>query len=354
MSWRCTHRTVAKIWPRRKRAHFEVRLGEDLSIRCVLVPAGEFLMGNQTGSGDETPLAQVRIEQPFYMGCTEVTNAQFRAVAASSHDSGHEGWRSIDWRGEGYDLDAPDQPAVRVSWHEATQFCRRLSDETGLHITLPTETQWEWACRAGVEDVPDYADWLEQRTVPSNRDTMSELEYQIRNWRVFDWIGGGRLVEAHCHELDVMDWAMQDHPVEANGMGGRQVTRGRRFGTDYDHHFHEYTYADGTKMYSQCRQMNGCWGPMTEHIHTDETVVDLMGKIRISNVRDRKEEVISPYLREHSDLLDAIWNDKPYNEGWFVPPAASLPCWAGRPATVGRSSGGTSWPKKAQPCFPPI
>ena len=150
-----------------------------------------------------------------------------------------------------------------------------------------------------------------------NRDTMSELEYQIRNWRVFDWIGGGRLVEAHCHELDVMDWAIQDHPVEANGMGGRQVTRGRRFGTDYDHHFHEYTYADGTKMYSQCRQINACWGPMTEHVHTDKRVVDLMGKIRISNVRDRKEEVLSPYLREHADLLDAIWNDRPYNEGWF-------------------------------------
>ncbi len=91
---------------------------------------------------------------------------------------------------------------------------------------------------------------------------MSELEYQIRNWRVFDWMGGGRLVEAHCHELDVMDWAMQDHPVEANGMGGRtRLTSERRYGTDYDHHINEYTYADGTKMYSQCRQMNGCWGP---------------------------------------------------------------------------------------------
>jgi len=151
----------------------------------------------------------------------------------------------------------------------------------------------------------------------SNRDAMSELEYQIRNWRVFDWMGGGRLVEAHCHELDVMDWAMQDHPIEANGMGGRQVTHGRRFGTDYDHHFHEYTYADGTKMYSQCRQMNGCWGPITEHIHGTKGVLDLMGKIRISNVRDRKREVINPYHREHADLLDAIWNDKPYNEGWF-------------------------------------
>ncbi|MFZ5833303.1 MAG: Gfo/Idh/MocA family protein [Planctomycetota bacterium] len=150
----------------------------------------------------------------------------------------------------------------------------------------------------------------------------TEMEHQIRNWRCFDWLGGGRLVEAHCHELDIMDWAMQGHPVEANGMGGRQVTRGEMtrggmFGTDFDHHFHEYTYADGTKMYSQCRQMNGCWGPMTEHIHTDKAVVDLLGKIRISSVRDRKEEVVSPYLQEHADLLEAIWNGKSYNEGWL-------------------------------------
>ncbi len=151
-----------------------------------------------------------------------------------------------------------------------------------------------------------------------NRDTMGELEYQIRNWRVFDWLGGGRLVEAHCHELDVMDWAMQDHPVEANGMGGRtRLTRQRRFGTDYDHHINEYTYADGTKMYSQCRQISGCWGPMTENIHTDKEAMELLGKIRISNVRDRKTQVVNPYRQEHADLLDAIWNDKPYNEGWI-------------------------------------
>jgi predicted dehydrogenase len=152
---------------------------------------------------------------------------------------------------------------------------------------------------------------------PPKNANASELEYQIRNWRVFDWLGGGRLVEAHCHELDVMDWAMQGHPVEANGMGGRQIARGRRFGTDYDHHFHEYTYADGTKMYSQCRQMNGCWGPIAEHIHTDKKVVDLVGKIRISQARDGAKKVINPYHQEHADLLDAIWNDKPYNEGWF-------------------------------------
>jgi len=146
----------------------------------------------------------------------------------------------------------------------------------------------------------------------------TEMEYQVRNWRVFDWLGGGRLVEAHCHELDIMDWAMQDHAVECNGMGGRtSLSSEPRFGEDYDHHFHEYTYADGTKMYSQTRTLSGCWAPITEHIHTDKTVVDLMGKIPISRVRDRTQERVNPYRQEHKDLLDAIWNDTPYNEGYF-------------------------------------
>jgi predicted dehydrogenase len=148
------------------------------------------------------------------------------------------------------------------------------------------------------------------------RHGMSELEYQLRNWRVFDWIGGGRLVEAHCHELDVMDWAVGDHPVEANGMGGRQVSTEARFGHDYDHHFHEYTYADGVKMYSQCRQMNGCWSPITEHVHGTEGVMDLSGKIMRINEYGRRETT-NPYRKEHEDLLKAILDDKPYHEGWF-------------------------------------
>jgi hypothetical protein len=100
-------------------------------------------------------------------------------------------------------------------------------------------------------------------------------------------------------------------------MGGRtQASVEPRFGQDYDHHFHEYSYADGTKMYSQCRQLNGCWSPIVEYVHGEKGVMELSGKIQEINTFGKREKV-SPYHKEHEDLLDAIWNGKPYNEGWF-------------------------------------
>ena len=145
---------------------------------------------------------------------------------------------------------------------------------------------------------------------------LTEMEYQVRGWRCFEWLSGGRHVEAHCHELDVMDWAMQGHPMEANGMGGRQATPRGQCAYDYDHHFTEYTYPDGTKMYSQSRSINGVWQDISEHIHGTQGVVDLMGKILKINEYQRRE-VANPYRLEHQHLLDAIWNNKPYHEGWI-------------------------------------
>jgi formylglycine-generating enzyme required for sulfatase activity len=110
-------------------------------------------MGDAQGAQDEQPLARVRIGKAFYMSCREVTNAQFAALVNPSHHSGHVSWQSIDWRGEGHPLSAPQQPAVRVSWHDAVAFCMALSQKTGRKADLPTEAQWEWACRAG-SDAP--------------------------------------------------------------------------------------------------------------------------------------------------------------------------------------------------------
>ena len=86
------------------------------------------------------------------------------------------------------------------------------------------------------------------------RENMSELEYQVRNWYFFDWLSGDHICEQHIHNLDVCNWVKGEHPVSAEGMGGRQVRTDKRFGNIFDHHAVIYTYADGTKMHSYCRQ----------------------------------------------------------------------------------------------------
>jgi formylglycine-generating enzyme required for sulfatase activity len=126
-----------------------LEVAEGLPMTLVLVPPGEFVMGDPDGPRDERPASHVRIERAFYMGRCEVTNAQFAALGDPLHSSDVVSWRSIDWRGEGYSLMGPGQPVVRVSWHQAMDFCRALAAKTGRRVTLPTEAQWEWACRAG-------------------------------------------------------------------------------------------------------------------------------------------------------------------------------------------------------------
>ena len=128
-----------------------VDLGEGAALRLVRIPSGEFLMGRDGGPPDERPRVAVRIAAPFWMGAREVTNAQFRRFDPD-FDPRYYTKRHARQDDKGLPLDGPDQPAVRVSWHQALGFCRWLSERTGRRFTLPTEAQWEWACRAGSDD----------------------------------------------------------------------------------------------------------------------------------------------------------------------------------------------------------
>jgi formylglycine-generating enzyme required for sulfatase activity len=127
----------------------DIALGTGLTLRLVRVPAGEFVMGDAVGCDNERPLHRARIERPFWMATTEVTNEQYGCFDPV-HQSGLEPMLWLKWSWEDYaDLSQPRQPVCRVSWDEAMAFCRWLSGKTGRRITLPTEAQWEWACRAG-------------------------------------------------------------------------------------------------------------------------------------------------------------------------------------------------------------
>jgi predicted dehydrogenase len=150
----------------------------------------------------------------------------------------------------------------------------------------------------------------------------TELQYQLRNWYYFTWISGDFIVDQHIHNIDIMNWIKGGHPVRAQGMGGRQVRNDRKLhGQIFDHHFVEYEYADGTKLFSQCRQ-----GQPGTHQIVSEHVVGTKGRADL-NVQSRLFRITGPnawelrlktgedgHQLEHYPLIEAIRNDTPYNE----------------------------------------
>jgi serine/threonine-protein kinase len=120
-----------------------------IGMKLTLIPAGKFLMGSpETEAGrrvDEGPVHEVTISRPFYMGIHEVTQQQYEGVMGDNpaHFKKSNGG-------------GPDNPVECVNWSDAVAFCRRLSEQpaeksAGRSYRLPTEAEWEYACRAGTQ-----------------------------------------------------------------------------------------------------------------------------------------------------------------------------------------------------------
>ncbi len=146
-----------------------------------------------------------------------------------------------------------------------------------------------------------------------------ELDYQMRNWYYFVWLGGDHIVEQHIHNLDVANWVMNGYPVKARGMGGRQVRVDKQFGEIYDHHAVEFFYANGATNFSQCRHQAGCWSSVSEH------AVGSNGTCEVSRYQIKAKggeawrfqgKDKDPYQVEHDDLFAAIRGNKEYNEAF--------------------------------------
>lgn len=133
-------------------------LGDGVSMDFVLIPAGEYVMGSADGGLDELPMTRVRIEVPFWLGVTEVTNQQYKRFN-SLHDSRYIDQHHKDHTTPGYPANKPEQPVIRISWTDAMAFCEWLSGLSGEACTLPTEAQWEWACRAGSAEAMFFGDF---------------------------------------------------------------------------------------------------------------------------------------------------------------------------------------------------
>jgi len=150
---------------------------------------------------------------------------------------------------------------------------------------------------------------------------MNEMQYQVHNWYHFEWLSGDNISEQHIHNIDVGNWVMGDqHPVEANGMGGctaRYLGDNRGTGQIFDHHFVEFTYADGTKMYSQCRHMRNCFGSVSESAHGTEGTSNCNGRIEGENAWRFEGNSPGGHQQEQTDLVATLKAGERYNEGYY-------------------------------------
>ena len=163
----------------------------------VKIPAGAFVMGSTDGYADERPRAVVRIAKPFWISVTEVKNSQYRAFDPG-HDSRFQDLHGMDHTVPGDIANHRDQPAVRMSWQQATAFCQWVAHTAGVKAALPTEAQWEWAARGGtgtrfywggLDD--DFSKW-------------ANLSDQAVRWsNTIGWEGGNRIQKRQPYEISL-------------------------------------------------------------------------------------------------------------------------------------------------------
>ncbi|MBP6963571.1 MAG: Gfo/Idh/MocA family oxidoreductase [Armatimonadetes bacterium] len=142
----------------------------------------------------------------------------------------------------------------------------------------------------------------------------TDMEWQCRNWLYFTWLSGDHIVEQHVHNLDVMNWVLRGHPVRCLALGGRQVRTDPAYGHIYDHFTVEYEYPEGIRMMSMCRQTDGCANNVSERVVGTKGSSNCCGLIQGANEWKFDGDVPSPYVQEHTDLINSIREGRPLNE----------------------------------------
>ena len=173
-----------------------------IGMKLVYIPAGSFMMGSSHSAAqlareynvveswfaDEFPQHQVRISEGFWMGQTEVTQGQYKSVMNAQ-----------PWSGKPVAQESANNPAVYVTWEDAAAFCRKLSQQEGKTYRLPTEAEWEYACRAGTttrfsfgdsdSSLGDYA-WCRSNTFEVGQNYAHSVRQKKPNlWGLYDMHG---------------------------------------------------------------------------------------------------------------------------------------------------------------------
>jgi len=143
----------------------------------------------------------------------------------------------------------------------------------------------------------------------------SDMEWQCRNWLYFTWLSGDHIVEQHVHNLDVMNWALGGPPLKCVGMGGRQSRTAEEYGNIWDHFACEFEYANGARVLSMCRQVQGASERISERVVGTRGVANPDGVIEGRRKYKYEGQRVNPYVQEHRDLIASIRSGRPLNEG---------------------------------------
>lgn len=163
----------------------------------------------------------------------------------------------------------------------------KLAEQKGLAVAVGLQRRHERAYRETIGELQNgiIGDLIHTRVywngggvwTRPRAEGETELQYQMKNWYYFNWLCGDHIVEQHIHNLDVANWLMNDYPVTAQGMGGREVRVGKDTGQIFDHHGVEFTYANGHRLLSHCRHQRECWNSVSEHTHGAKGYADISG-----------------------------------------------------------------------------
>jgi len=160
----------------------------------------------------------------------------------------------------------------------------------------------------------------------------SDMEWQLRRWLFMSWLSGDFIVEMHVHNLDLMNWGIDAHPVQCMGMGGRQQRTEPQYGDSYDHFAVEYEYPNGLRIDYRGAQMDNISEPHHQRlVGTKGTLYADFGRAVIEgeNAAEIAWDRNDPCLKQHADQIEAIRRDKRLNEGRRIA-ESSLTSIAGR------------------------